>query len=202
MGACVPCQHLGGWNKSYLIFISYDTAGSFVLQRLFSHTGGSDNIRRVFTLIISELAILVSVNYLFYAAEWTVLDYYVGFLHFKHVASGMLLPLLTPCPNALSYFRFYEIIEVMRRDTVIVALAFYRVTGIDWSSSWGSDDFIFYDLATGTVQEYTAERPALLKCQKIDDGPVVPELAPTSYVSCISGVAHKAFLDDKSAFRR
>lgn len=58
-------------------------------------------------------------------------------------------------------------------DLVVVILAFYRVSEIDWSSSGGSDDFISYDFATGTVQRYPAERIAPVKRHKNDDGPIM-----------------------------
>lgn len=109
-------------------------------------------------------------QFLLYAAEGTAPDYYVGSLCFDYVGDGMLFWLPTHLTNVVSHFGFYKIAEKMRMDPVLVVLAFHRVTEIDLSSSWGSDEFPSYDLATGTVQGYPAERFGLVKCQNVDGG--------------------------------
>lgn len=42
-------------------------------------------------------------------------------------------------------------------DLVLVAVAFYGVTEVDWYSSGVSEDFFAYGLATSNVQGYPAE---------------------------------------------
>lgn len=86
----------------------------------------------------------------------------------------MLLRLPTSLANVLSQFSFYKIAKQMRMNRVFVALAFHRVTEIDWSSSGGSDDFPSYGFVARTVQCYPAERLAPVKRQKVDDSLVVP----------------------------
>lgn len=51
-------------------------------------------------------------------------------------------------------------------DPVLVALAFHRVTKVDWSSSGGLDDYLSYSYAMATLQVYPAEWIALVKRQK------------------------------------
>lgn len=74
---------------------------------------------------------------------------------------------------------------------ILVALLFHCVAKVDWSSSSGSHDFLLYDFATRTVQGNSAERIAPVKRQKVDDGPVVPEAAPTVDINWLPSVAHK-----------
>lgn len=76
-------------------------------------------------------------------------------------------------------------------DPVLTALAFHRVTQTDWFSSSGPDGFISCDFFTSTVQGYPAERAPPVKRQKVDDGPVMPVMAPAIHVNWISGVARK-----------
>lgn len=59
-------------------------------------------------------------------------------------------------------------------DPVLVAIACYRVIEVDWSSSGGSDDFIAFKFAAGTVRGYLAEQTAAAKRLNVDDGLVVP----------------------------
>lgn len=62
----------------------------------------------------------------------------------------MLFRLPTPLVNILSHFGFYKIAERMRIDSVLAALAFHRMTEVDWSSSEGPDEFVADNFATGT----------------------------------------------------
>lgn len=80
---------------------------------------------------------------------------------------------------------------------LLVPLSFHRVTEIDWSSSNGLEDFVSYDLATGSAQGYPAQQIAPLKSKTFDDGPVTMVKAPATDVNrlldvirrTISGVA-------------
>lgn len=141
--------------------------------------GTSDDIRVLITLAIPEFAIFAGVQFLLYAAEGVAPDYYVRSMRLDVVEGGMSFRLPTVLVNVLIYFGFYRIAEKMRMDSVLVSLAFYCVTEIDWSSSGSSDDFLSYDSAKNIMHDYPAERIAPVKRQKIDDDPVVPVLAPT-----------------------
>lgn len=74
-------------------------------------------------------------------------------------------------------------------DPVCVALARYHVTEIDWSSSSGSNTFLSYKFATGTVQRYLAGRHVPVKRKNVNNGPMVPELAPVVDFNWCHGVA-------------
>lgn len=54
----------------------------------------------------------------------------------------MSFRLPTSLVNVLSKFRFYKCSERICMDPVLVALAFPRVTEVDWSSSGRTDDFV------------------------------------------------------------
>lgn len=102
-------------------------------------------------MAISELAILAGVYYVLYAAEVTAPDYYFGLLRLEHLGGGMLFRLPTSFVKVLSYSRLYNVAERLRKDPALVALAFYRDTRIDWSSSVDSDDFVSYYFSMVTV---------------------------------------------------
>lgn len=76
-------------------------------------------------------------------------------------------------------------------DLILVTLAFYRVTGIDWVSSVGSDDVIAYVFNTGSIQGYPAEKIVPVKRPNVDDGPVVPIMTTAVDVNRILGVQRK-----------
>lgn len=77
--------------------------------------------------------------------------------------------------NPFRHIAPYMLSEKMCMDPVLVALGLLCVTEMYWSLSGGSDYFISYDFATGTMQGYRAEQTALVKGQKLDNGPVVPK---------------------------
>lgn len=58
--------------------------------------------------------------------------------------------------------------------------------------SVGSNDFVFYCFDMSTVQGYPAERIAVVKRQKVDDGPVVPIMTPAVDVNWLSDLTPKA----------
>lgn len=91
--------------------------------------------------MISKLSNLIGVQFLLYATEETVPDYYNELLHSDHVAGGILFWLLTLWAKILSHFPFYRIDQKKRMDPVPVVLASDRVTKVYPSSSGGSDDF-------------------------------------------------------------
>lgn len=164
--------------------------------------GGSDNIPRVITLTISEFAVLAGIQFLLYAAEGAAPDYFVGSFLFYHVGGGILFRLPTPIRNFLRHFGFYTVAERMRRDPALVVLALYRVTEIEWPISGDSGEFIAYDLATDTVQVYPAEKNAPVKRQKVDDGSVVPAMAPSVDVNWLPGVAPEKLSKVEFDYRR
>lgn len=63
-------------------------------------------------------------------------------------------------------------------DPVPVALPFYRMTEIDWSSFHGFEDFVPSDFDTSNVQGFPAEKTVPVKWQKVDDGSMVSVMAP------------------------
>lgn len=76
-------------------------------------------------------------------------------------------------------------------DSVLVTLAFRSVTVIDWSSSGDFNAFAFYNLSTGTMKGYSAERIAQVKRQKVGDRPVTPVMAPAVNVNWFYGLMRK-----------
>lgn len=110
------------------------------------------------TLATFELTILAAVQILHHAAEGAMTDYYVWLLRTDHVGGGMLFWSPFYLINVLSHFEFFEIDERVPMNPVLAALAFTRMTEIDWSSSRGPDEFVTYDFCTGTLRGYPAER--------------------------------------------
>lgn len=84
----------------------------------------------------------------------------------------------------------------------LVALVFYRVTEVDWSSSGGTGDFVAYNFAMGTLQGYPAVRIAPVWRQKVYYGPVVPVVAPSVDVNWLSVVARRTFFEVEHDYRR
>lgn len=76
-------------------------------------------------------------------------------------------------------------------DPVLAVFAFNRVSEIDWLSPGGSKYFLSYNFGTATMQGYPAERIAPVKCRKVDDGAVVPELAPAVGFNWRSGASDR-----------
>lgn len=75
----------------------------------------------------------------------------------------------------------FRLLQRCREDLhgpVLVVLATYGVGEIAWCSCRASDHFFAYDFASSTEQGYRAEKIAPVKRQNIDDGPVVPVIAP------------------------
>lgn len=103
---------------------------------------GSDNIRQIIILAISELTMLAGVQSLLDAEERTASDYFVGSLCLNHVNGGMFPLLLTTLPNILSHLRFYKRAERMCIDPVLIAFAFPRVTEVYCSWYGGSESFV------------------------------------------------------------
>lgn len=60
-------------------------------------------------------------------------DCFVGSMRFNDVEGGILFRLLTPVSNVLSHFGLYKVAERRRLVLVLVSLASYRATEIDWS---------------------------------------------------------------------
>lgn len=67
----------------------------------------------------------------------------------------------------------------MRMDPELVGLVFHRATKDDWASSCCLNAFFSYDFVTSIVQGYPSGRSAMVKRQRVDDGPKVTELAPS-----------------------
>lgn len=49
----------------------------------------------------------------------------------------MLFRLLTPLVNIMCHFEFYEVSEEVRIVPALAAMAFHRLTKVDWSLSGG-----------------------------------------------------------------
>lgn len=87
-------------------------------------------------------------------------------------------------------------------DLVLLALAFHGATGIDWSSSGGSDDFIANDFATRTVHVKHEEKIAPVKLQKVNDAPVMPIMVTAIDVSWLLRVERKTIQKVERDYRR
>lgn len=85
---------------------------------------GSEDIRRVVTLLICGFAIVASVLVLLYAAERAAPDYYVWSLRFDHVGDGMLIRLPTFLVDVPGHFLFHKISEKMHRDPYLLLWRF------------------------------------------------------------------------------
>lgn len=76
------------------------------------------------------------------------------------------------------------------------------MTEIDWSSSGISDDFVSYEVRTGTVQGYLDEKTEPVKLQKVDAGPVVPVMVRFIYLGRLRGVASKMISEVERDYRQ
>lgn len=114
----------------------------------------------------------------------------------------MLLRLPIILLNMLSRFVFYKAAEKIYMDPVLVALEFHRVTKTEWSSSVGSDDFVYYNFAMDTSKGYPAEMLPPVKYQNIGGGPVVPIMALALDVSWRSDVMRKTISEVYRDYRR
>lgn len=86
-------------------------------------------------------------------------------------------------------------------DPVLLALAFHRVQEVNWCSSGGLDVFISCKFPTGSVHGYPAESVASAKCDKVDNGRVVPALVAAVYRNRSTGVARKSNSDAERNYR-
>lgn len=162
----------------------------------------ADDIRRIITLSIFYLSILAAVQLLRYAAGRAVPEYYAGSLRSDNVVVAMLFRLATPLIDVLSQFGFSKTAEKIIIDSVLTALAFHRVTKVDWFSSGDPDDFLANDFPTSTMRDNSADSLAPVKRQKVDDGPVRPVLAPAADVEWLAGVTRKTIANVKRDYRR
>lgn len=184
------------------LYFFVPTAFTFSLHSGLFSRGISDNSRQVTTPASSELAIVAGVQFLLFSAEGAAPNYYVGTLWFAHVGPGMLFPLQTLLVNIVSHFGFYRFAERMCMYLVLVAMAFQRVSEVNWPSCGGSDDFLSYDFSTVTVPGYPAEGFASIKRQKVGDGPMVPALTPADDVNWPPCVAHNMIYELERDCRR
>lgn len=153
------------------------------------------------TLAFSELAFLASVQFIPYAVEGLVLDYYVCLMCFDRVGVVRLFLFFTYFLNVQGHFQFYKIAEKLHKEPVFISLPFQRVTEIDWSSSGRSDSYLSYDFVTGTVQAISAAWHAPVKRQKVDAGPMALVSIPAVDVSWFPGVACKTNSDIRRDYR-
>lgn len=86
-------------------------------------------------------------------------------------------------------------------DPVLFSLLPHRVTNIDWSLQAGSDGFDSDNFVTGTLHGYLAERSALMKCQKVDDGTMLPVRGPATDLNWIPGVGSKTITRAERDYR-
>lgn len=83
----------------------------------------------------------------------------------------------------------------MCTDPVLAALAFPRMSDVNWSLSEGPGEFLAYDFAMGTMHSYSVQTNAPVKTQMLDDGPAVPVLGPAVYVNWLSNITRKKTSD-------
>lgn len=100
------------------------------------------------------------------------------------------------------YFWALQDCRTMQVNPVLAALASRRTAEVDWPLSEAPDDFLAYDLVTGEVCAYPAERLASVKLRKTDDGPVFPVLAPAVYFQWLPDTTWKTTSDIQSGYKR
>lgn len=116
-----------------------------------------DNIRRTATPAVFDIAFLAGVQCLSYRAEKAVLDYVLGKLRFDHEVDDRLFWLPIFIWNVRSHSGFYKVAERLLMDLALVNLAVYCETEVYWTFPGSSDDFVAYNIATGTVRGYLSE---------------------------------------------
>lgn len=67
---------------------------------------------------------------------------------------------------------------------------------------WGTNGFTSSDFTTAAVQGHKSKKNALVKRQKIDDGPVVSVMKAAIHVNWIAGVACKTISELERDYRR
>lgn len=87
--------------------------------------GGADDIRQIFTLAISRLAVLAAVQFLLHADQGVAPVNFVGSLRFDQMGEGggVLFRLLLSKLDSTRFFDFLMIAERMPMNPVLVALA-------------------------------------------------------------------------------
>lgn len=113
-----------------------------------------------------------------------------------------MVPDSVPFRQFVSYFGVFKITEEMRMDLVLAALKCHRMTEVDCSSSEGPYEFVAYSLATGAMCSFPAERPAQVKRQKVDNGPMMPLLTPWVDVNCQQSMVSKTNSNVPRDYRR
>lgn len=86
-------------------------------------------------------------------------------------------------------------------DPDLSASAFSRVTEIYCSSFRGTDEFVAYHLATGAVRGSPTEGIVLAKRQEIDNGPMMPVIAPDVDVDWFPGAASTTISEVERDYR-
>lgn len=86
-------------------------------------------------------------------------------------------------------------------DQVLSALMCHHVFETSCPSSGGSNGLVSYNFRTGIVKRYMAKRIVLLKCQKVDNGPVVILIVPAIDVSCIPDVTRRRNAEAERDYR-
>lgn len=102
----------------------------------------------------------------------------------------------------LSHFRSYKVADRMRLDPVLVTLALLCVNVSDWSWTGGSDDFVFYDFATGAVHGFTAESIVPVKRYNVDKGSMVPVMVHRIDTNRLLCVTRKEIFETERSYRR
>lgn len=76
-----------GYECPYLLFVLRPLVFSYYSELYLR--SGSDNIRRILSLPISEPAVLAGVQFVLYATERSAPDYFVGSLRFIRIGESM-----------------------------------------------------------------------------------------------------------------
>lgn len=113
------------WDEyecSYFLFVSTPLVLSYYGD-LFLRRSSVDK-RLIFSLAVSELAILAGVQFLLYAAKGAAPDCVVGLSRLDHVSGGMLFRLPTAVVNMLSYLGYYKAAKMMRMIRFLLSWRF------------------------------------------------------------------------------
>lgn len=131
-----------------------------------------------------------------------MLDFYLGSVRLGHVQSSKLFCLRTVSVKVLCHLDFHQSIEKMCVDPALVVFTIHRVPGNEMSCSGFSGKFFSYILARDSVQVFSARRLTPVKRQKIDDGPVLHELASIINFNWLSGMARRQVFKVEYDYRR
>lgn len=82
-------------------------------------------------------------QFLLYAAEGALLDYYVWSLGLDHIGHRILFRFSSAFVNILSHSGFYKITEGIRMGPILETLTLRRLIEVAWFSLGSFDEFVY-----------------------------------------------------------